>query len=96
MLGAHRQDHGARAVLVVADPDLCTPPGSSESSTRVTSSVIEARAEALGLVAELLHQLRAHDPLGEARVVLDVGRLLEQAAPEKALDDERPRLAREV
>ena len=56
------------------------------------SSVIEARAEALGLVADLLHHLRAHDPLGEARVVLDVGGLLEQAAPEEALDDERPQV----
>ena len=49
----------------------------------------EARAEALGLVAELLHHLRAHDPLGVAGVVLDVRGLLEQPAPQEALDDER-------
>ena len=56
----------------------------------------EARAEALGLVAHARHELGAHDPLGEARVVLDVGRLLEQAAPEEALDDERLEVGRAV
>jgi hypothetical protein len=50
---------------------------------------LEARAEALGLVAEVLHELRTHDPLREPGVVLDVGRLLKQAAPGEALDDER-------
>ena len=50
---------------------------------------LEPGAEALGLVAEVLHHLRAHDPFGEARVVLDIGRLLEQAAPREALDHER-------
>ena len=49
----------------------------------------EPRAEALRLVAELLHHLRAHDPLGIARVVLHVGGLLEQPAPLEALEDER-------
>ena len=49
----------------------------------------EAGAEALGLGAELLHHLRAHDPLGEARVVLDVGRVLKLPAPLEALDHER-------
>ena len=49
----------------------------------------QLRAEALGLVAELLHHLRAHDPLGEAGVVLHVGRLLQEAAPGEALDHER-------
>ena len=49
----------------------------------------EARAEALGLVAQVLHHLRAHHALRVAGVVLDVGRLLEQAAPQEALDDER-------
>ena len=49
----------------------------------------EARAEALRLVAEVLHHLRAHHTLRIARVVLDIGRLLEQAAPGEALDHER-------
>jgi hypothetical protein len=33
----------------------------------------ERRAEPLGLLAEDLHHVRAHDAFGEARVVLDVG-----------------------
>src|SRR6185312_11951362 len=49
----------------------------------------QARAEALGLVAEALHHLRPHHALGEAGVVLHVGRLLQQPAPREALDDER-------
>ena len=64
-----------------------TPP--SESSIRVGVVGDEPGAEALGLSAEVLHQLRAHDPLGEARVVLDVGRVLKLAAPLEALDHER-------
>ena len=61
----------------------------SESSTRSTSSVTKRVAEALGLGAELVHHLRPHDPLGVAGVVLDVGRVLELAAPLEALEDER-------
>ena len=49
----------------------------------------EPGAEALGLGAELVHHLRPHDPLGVARVVLDVGGVLELAAPLEALDHER-------
>jgi hypothetical protein len=49
----------------------------------------EARAEALGLVAQVLHHLRAHHALRVARIVLDIGRLLEQAAPREALDHQR-------
>ena len=86
-LGAHRQDHGLREVLVVADPDAVDAAVGELDPGRVVGD--EAGAEALGLVAELLHQLRAHDPLGEARVVLDVGRVLELAAPLEALDHER-------
>ena len=52
-------------------------------------------AEALGLVPEPHHQVRAHDPLGEAGVVLDVGGQHQLAAGligrgrRLALDDER-------
>jgi hypothetical protein len=49
----------------------------------------EARTEARGLVAELLHHHRPHHALGVAGVVLDVGRLLQQAAPREPLDHER-------
>ena len=83
MLGAHREDDRAGAVLVVADPDLVHAAGLVGELDLRRLVGDEARAEALRLVAELLHQLRAHDPLGEARVVLDVGRLLEQPAPGK-------------
>ena len=50
---------------------------------------VEPRAEALRLIAELLHHLRAHDPVAVAGVVLHLGRLLEQAAPREALYHER-------
>src|SRR5262249_33597916 len=49
----------------------------------------EPGAEALRLGAELGHHLRPHDSLGVARVVLDVGRVLELAAPLKAFDHQR-------
>jgi hypothetical protein len=48
-----------------------------------------AGAEALGLLAEARHQLGAHDPVREAGVVLHVGGLLEQAAPQESLDHQR-------
>ena len=49
----------------------------------------EVRAEALGLAAELRHHLRAHDPVRVARVVLDIARDHQLAAPVEALDHER-------
>jgi hypothetical protein len=49
----------------------------------------EAGAEPLRLGPELVHHLRPHDPVGVARVVLDVGRVLQLAAPLEALEDER-------
>ena len=49
----------------------------------------EPGAEALGLLAEPRHQLGAHDAVGEAGVVLDVGGEHELAAGGEALDDER-------
>src|SRR4051794_31282907 len=89
VLGAHGEDHRARLVDVVADPDAVHAAGLAGELDlgRLVGDV--ARAEALGLVAHRLHELGAHDPVAEAGVVLDFGRLLEQAAPEEALDDER-------
>ena len=46
----------------------------------------ELGAEALGLLAELHHQLGAEDAVGEAGVVLDVGGEHELAAGADALD----------
>ena len=47
-------------------------------------------AEALGLRAQLVHQLRAHDPVGEAGEVLHVGGVHQRAAGgDRALEDQR-------
>jgi hypothetical protein len=89
VLRAHGEHDGARPVLVIADPHLVDAAGLARELDVGGLIGDEARSEALRLIAELLHQLRAHDALGEAGVVLDVRRLLEQAAPEEALDDER-------
>jgi hypothetical protein len=51
-LGAHREDHGCGEVLVVADPDLVDAAVGELDAVDVVGD--EARAEALGLGAELL------------------------------------------
>jgi hypothetical protein len=87
-LGAHREDHGARPDLLAADGHHVRAAllGGQLDLRGVVGDV--ASAEALGLVAQVLHHLRAHHALRVARVVLDVGGLLEQAAPGEALDHE--------
>ncbi len=47
------------------------------------------RAEPLGLLPEVIHQLRAHDPIGESRVVLHVCRDHELATGGDSFEDER-------
>ena len=89
VLGAHRQHDRARPVLGVADPHAVHTPGLVRELDAVGLVGDQARAEALGLLAELLHHLGAHHTVGEAGVVLDVGRLLQQPAPGEALDHER-------
>ena len=49
----------------------------------------ELGAEALGLLAELRHEVGTDDAVGEARVVLDVGGQHQLAAGLQTLDDER-------
>jgi hypothetical protein len=89
VLGAHGQHERAGAVGLVADPDgVRVALGGARLDARGVVGD-EARAEALGLVAHRLHELRAHDPVAEAGVVLDVRGLLEQATPQEALDHER-------
>ena len=70
----------------VADPD-------AERRRREVDAVgvggDELGAEALGLLAELHHQLGAEDAVGEAGVVLDVGGEHELPAGADALDDDR-------
>ncbi len=80
-LGAHREHHGAGADLLVAHVhhvNAAVLVGQLDPG-RVVGD--EARAEALRLVAELLHHRRPHHALGIAGVVLHVGRLLQQPAP---------------
>ena len=86
-LGSHRQDHGARQVLLVAEEDALDAAVGELDPVDIVGD--EAGPEALGLGAELVHHLRPHDPLGVAGVVLDVGRVLELPAPLEALEDER-------
>ncbi len=54
-----------------------------------TCAAEEARAEALRLVAQVAGELRSEHALRVAREVLDVGRLLDQAARMEAFDDQR-------
>src|SRR5262249_45260715 len=86
-LRPHRQDHRFRAVLLVAEEDFLDAAVGELDAVDVVAD--EAGPEALGLSAELAHHLCAHDPLGVARVVLDVGGVLQLAAPLEALEDER-------
>ena len=74
-------------MLLVAEVDLLHAAVGELDPVDVVGD--EARPEALGLGAKLGHHLRPHDPLGVARVVLDVGRVLQLAAPLEALEDER-------
>ena len=83
---AGRDDHGLGAVLVVADPDAERALGEVDLR-HVVGDVLGA--EALRLVAELLHHLRPHHAVRVARVVLDVARDHQLAAPLEALDHER-------
>ena len=52
----------------------------------------ESGAKAFGLITEAGHHFRTHDPLGEARVVLDVGGVLKLPAPLETLENERVQL----
>ena len=89
-LGAHGEDHGAGAVGVLADDDLVDVAVGQLQLGDVVGD--EAGAEALRLLAEVIHHLRPHHALGVAGIVLDVGRVLELAAPLEALDHERLQL----
>ena len=79
-------DHGLRSIFVVLDPDAEGPLGEVDPGHVVRD---ELGPEALRLAPEVLHHLRAHDPLRVAGVVLDVARDHELAAPVESLDHER-------
>ena len=66
MLGAHRQHDGTGAVLF-ADPHAVHAARLVGELDALGLVGHEARAEALRLLAELPHHLRAHHALGEAR-----------------------------
>src|SRR5688572_11819559 len=82
-LRTHREDHCLGAVDVLADVDLVHVAVAELQLGCVVGD--EPRAEALGLLAEVGHHLRPHLPLGVAGVVLNVGGVLELAAPGEAL-----------
>ena len=63
--------------------------GRRPSSSAVDIFALDARADMLGLGAHLLHQPRPLDRLGEAGIVLDVGRDHQLAARLEAGEQER-------
>ncbi len=81
-----RDDHRVGAVLVIADVYAERPLREVDAGDVVRD---ELRTEALGLSTEVGHHRRPHDAVGVARVVLDVARDHELAAPVEALDDQR-------
>ena len=89
VLGAHRQDDGAGLVLVVADPDPVDAAGLVGELDPVAWSVMKRAPKRSAWSRNFCISSGPMIPVGEAGVVLDVGRLLEQAAPDEALDDER-------
>src|SRR4051812_15557581 len=86
-LCAHCQDHALRLVDLITDVDLLRASVGELHAIDVIGH--EAGSEALRLGTELVHHLRPHDAFGVAGVVLDVGRVLQLAAPTEALEDER-------
>ncbi len=86
-LGTHRQDHRLGAMFLAADNDgLHLAVGQTELGRIVGD---EAGPESLGLCTELAHHRRSHDSLGVARIVLDIGGVLQLTTPGKPLHDER-------
>ncbi len=72
--------------LVLADVDPERALGEVDARDVVRE---ELCAEPLGLAAEVLHHHRAHDAVGVAGVVLDVGGDHQLSTPVEALDHER-------
>ena len=87
--GAGGEDHGEGLVhLAVAEGDLLDVAGRARADVDVV--VDDLGAEALGLLLHLGHEVRAHDALGEAGEVLDVGGVHQLAAGlDRAGDQQR-------
>jgi hypothetical protein len=92
---AHRQHDGLGVVGVAVDLDDLRVGGEVHLGDVVGDQL---GAEALGLLAQVVHQLRAHDAVGEAGEVLDVGRVHQRpAGGDGALEHQRRQVgAREV
>ena len=80
---------GLADVLVVADVDLERALGEVDARDVVGD---ELGAEPLCLRAELAHHLRPHHAVAVARVVLDLTRDHQLAAPVEPLDHERAQI----
>ena len=89
VLSAHRENHSERLILLLTNPDAVHAAGLVGELKFGCQVGDEAGAEAFGLVAHRLHQLWPLDAVAEAGVVLDLGCLLQQAAPLPAFDYER-------
>jgi hypothetical protein len=75
-------------VQLVSDPDLVRAAVAGELERRHVVG-LQPRSEALGLVTEVLHQVGPHDSRRKARIILDVGGLLQQSPPRESLDHQR-------
>src|SRR5512133_2196045 len=88
--GAGRDDHGVGGPRLVAGPELERAPGEVDAGDLLA---LEAGAEALGLLAHLLHEQRADDPVREAGVVLHLVGDRELAPWLHPLEEDRLQLA---
>jgi hypothetical protein len=83
------QDDGVRAVLRVADEDPLHRPLQGHLGDIVGD---ELGTEPFGLLAHVVHQFRAHDPVGEAGEVLHLGGGHQRPAGLCALDHQGPQV----
>ncbi|MNW58190.1 hypothetical protein D3C74_360370 [compost metagenome] len=70
---ARREDHGASGVGLAVARDHGLDRALEPQLDRVVP--LDLRAELLGLLLQVLHELRTHDPVGEPGEVLDLGRV---------------------
>ena len=75
--GTRGQDDSAGTVLLAVDVHLLFLAAKVDALDELGAQV---RAELLGLLAHIRHQIRAHDALGEAREVLNLGGVHQLAA----------------
>ena len=88
--GAGGDDERCRAPLLIAGPDAERTLGQVDP---VACTGAAARPEPLGLLLHLLHELGAQDAVGEARIVLHLGREHQLAAGIQTLQDQRLQVA---